>query len=40
MNTKALSVAIAIIAALSVAAITTPTLAQNVTGGDYITIKS
>jgi hypothetical protein len=37
MNTKALLVAIAIIAAFSVAAITTPALAQNMTGSENMT---
>jgi hypothetical protein len=37
MNTKTLLVAIAIIAAFSVAAITTPALAQNMTGGENMT---
>jgi hypothetical protein len=37
MNTQALLVAIAIIAAFSVAAITTPALAQNMTGGENMT---
>jgi hypothetical protein len=37
MNTKALLVAIAISAAFSVAAITTPALAQNMTGGENMT---
>jgi hypothetical protein len=37
MNTQALLVAIAIIAAFSVAAITTPALAQNITGGENMT---
>jgi hypothetical protein len=37
MNTKALLVAIAIIAAFSIAAITTPALAQNMTGGENMT---
>ena len=37
MNTQALLVAIAIIAAFSVAAITTPALAQNMTGSKNMT---
>jgi hypothetical protein len=37
MNTQALLVAIAIIAAFSVAAITTPALAQNMTGSENMT---
>ena len=37
MNTKALLVAIAVIAAFSVAAIATPALAQNMTGGENMT---
>jgi hypothetical protein len=37
MNTKALLVAIAIIAAFSVAAITIPVSAQNMTGGENMT---
>jgi hypothetical protein len=37
MNTQVLLVAIAIIAAFSVAAIATPVLAQNMTGGENMT---
>ena len=37
MNTQALLVVIAIVAAFTVAAITTPALAQNMTAGENIT---
>jgi hypothetical protein len=37
MNTQALLVAIAIVAAFSIASITTPALAQNMTGGGNMT---
>jgi hypothetical protein len=37
MNTQALLVAIAIVAAFSIAAVTTPALAQNMTGSENMT---
>jgi hypothetical protein len=37
MNTQVLLVVIAIIAAFSVAAITSPAVAQNITGGENMT---